>query len=178
MPINKEKKIYENSHAARVESFPIVARWIRGQQTQDVEFLRRSRRLFANNIKEFTDAFGEPVFSWTNESRSQAWKFQVTDDVVLYVFSGMRGTSYEVSGLDSIDDEVQEKIVAILRDEIFPHTGRRWRLVDELVADAVESARQDPTWVADVFRSGTKGFENMTEAELEQAYLDAGLDGR
>lgn len=53
---------------------------------------------------------------------------------------------------------------------------RREKMIERLVDDAVDSAANDRRFVSSVFHDGHKGFENMTDEELERAYDDAGLE--
>lgn len=50
--------------------------------------------------------------------------------------------------------------------------------IKRCVQDLVESARDNPGWLESIFLDGFKGFRQMTEVELDQAYRDAGLPER
>lgn len=54
--------------------------------------------------------------------------------------------------------------------------ARREKLITACSNDMENTLREDSDQRYDLARSGFKGFANMTDEELEQAYSDAGLD--
>lgn len=59
-------------------------------------------------------------------------------------------------------------------DELSP--SARKVLVKRCVEDMISSAQQSPDFIRDIAMGGVKGFDNLTDKELIQAYIDAGLD--
>lgn len=48
-----------------------------------------------NNLKQFKEIFGAPEFSFQGEYRDYVW-FVPFEDITMVVYSGERGTSYEI----------------------------------------------------------------------------------
>jgi len=56
-----------------------------------------------NNLKQFKEIFGPPEFSYQGEYREYVW-FVPFEDITMVVYSGERGTSYEVKTSQSLED--------------------------------------------------------------------------
>jgi len=68
-----------------------------------VEGIKEQFLLTQNNLKQFKKLLGPPEFSYQSEYREYVW-FQKFEDVSLVIYTGERGTSYEV-----ISDQTHEE---------------------------------------------------------------------
>jgi len=82
--------------------------------------IKEQFRLTQNNLKNFKDIFGPPEFSYQGEYREYVW-FQEFEDIALVLYTGERGTTYEVKTDQDInvfrqDTKVGETITRFLAD--------------------------------------------------------------
>lgn len=94
---NQFKTEYEASHSIPLFGFPIYTDWLIDLMQKDV---KQFSQMTKDNRKSFTNAFGKPHFTWINGDgkKDLCWKWNLKgNEIVLYIFTGERGTSYEVS---------------------------------------------------------------------------------
>jgi len=74
--------------------------------------------LTQNNLKNFKEIFGAPEFSYQGEYREYVW-FHMYEDITLILYTGERGTAYEVKTDQSYnsfrcDTKIGETIIRFL----------------------------------------------------------------
>lgn len=82
--------------------------------------IKEQFRLTQNNLKNFKDIFGPPEFSYQGEYREYVW-FREFEDILLVLYTGERGTTYEVKTDQDInvfrqDTKVGETITRFMVD--------------------------------------------------------------
>lgn len=117
---NQKKAEYERSNPTRVEMNKIYFDWLRKSKFEIMI------RLTGRNDHEFTKLFGKADFTWLSSGgqKSWAWKLSI-DDVIVYVFSGTRGTCYEFVTDNKDEVAVGNKLIDLISNQIYPHTRMR-----------------------------------------------------